>query len=363
MQRSRSTANGSGEPSRPRARSLSCRAGTTARHAGDTVFAGGSAPSSAATAVPVVAPGTVIGNYRVLERLATGGMGEVFRGEHVHLGRPVAVKFLHQRLLGNRDALARFTAEARAVSCIRHPGVVALFDFGPYDSGAYLVMELLEGETLGDRLASAGRLSPAFVIDIGVQLADALATAHAMGVVHRDIKPDNVVLVPDRMRPGRERTVLVDFGVAKVAVTPAQTLLGDLLGTPSYMAPEQCVSAGTVDHRSDIYSLGCVLYRLLSGRVPFDGNLMDILLAHQNRAPAPLRTFDPYVPVELDALIATMLAKSPRARPSDMTRIARSLAHIADRAGARRSRRTRAWLGAAVAAAIALAELGHFAPW
>jgi eukaryotic-like serine/threonine-protein kinase len=323
------------------------------------------APGASASAIE---PGTVVGNYRVVELLATGGMGEVFRGEHVHLGRPVAIKFLHQRLIGNREAMARFCAEARAVSRIRHPGVVALFDFGPHEDGAYLVMELLAGETLTERIAATGALPAPAALDIGIQLADALAAAHASGVVHRDLKPDNILLVPDRLRPRGERAVLIDFGVAKVAAglaPPLHTLHGDLLGTPFYMAPEQSVNAGGADRRSDIYSLGCVLYRLLSGQVPFHGNLMDILLAHQNTAPRPLRAIDPGIPVALEELVAHMMAKSPRARPQDMNHVARALDHIAADARERRSRRSRAaWLGAALAAAlVVVAGLGHLVAW
>ena len=159
--------------------------------------------------------------------------------------------------------------------------------------------------------------------------------------------------------------MLVDFGVAKVAAglePTLHTLHGDLLGTPFYMAPEQSVSAGAVDHRSDVYSLGCVLYRMLSGRVPFRGNLMDILLAHHNRTAEPLRSLDPSIPRELEALVAHMMAKSPRARPRDMLRVARALADIA-RARQSRGRRSRAaWL-AALAAAAAGAGLCHLAAW
>jgi len=380
MQRTRSSRGGTGAQTRehPRSRSLTFRVAavpapwrpSSSLSLSDTVFAYGSDPSAAAGAAvagsaSAIELGTVVGNYRVLEPLATGGMGEVFRGEHVHLGRPVAIKFLHQRLLGNPDARARFCAEAQAVSRIRHPGVVALFDFGPHRDGAYLVMELLEGVTLADRIAATGRLAPALAIEIAIQIAEALAAAHAAGVVHRDLKPDNVVLVPDGMGPGRERAVLVDFGVAKVAAglePPLHTLHGDLLGTPFYMAPEQSVSAGAVDHRSDVYSLGCVLYRMLSGREPFRGNLMDILLAHHNRTAEPLRSLDPSIPRELEALVAHMMAKSPRARPRDMLRVARALADIA-RARQSRGRRSRAaWL-AALAAAAAAAGLCHLAAW
>jgi len=335
----------------------------------DTLCAYGSDPRrsallAGAASASAIDPGTVVGNYRVVELLATGGMGEVFRGEHVHLGRPVAIKFLHQRLIGNPEALARFCAEARAASRIRHPGVVALFDFGPHEDSAYLVMELLAGETLTERIAAAGALAPEAAIDIGLQLADALAAAHASGVVHRDLKPDNVLLVPDRLRPSRERAVLIDFGVAKVAAglaAPLHTLHGDLLGTPFYMAPEQGVDAGAVDQRSDVYSLGCVLYRMLSGRVPFDGGLMDILLAHQRAAPQPLRAIDPGIPAELDALVAHMMAKAPRARPQDMSRVARALDCIGaqTRAHRRRRRMRTTCLGAALAAALVVAGLGH----
>jgi eukaryotic-like serine/threonine-protein kinase len=332
----------------------------------DTLYAYGSDPHTApprAGTASAIDPGTVVGNYRVVELLATGGMGEVFRGEHVHLGRPVAIKFLHQRLIGNPEALARFGAEARAASRIRHPGVVGLLDFGPHQAGAYLVMELLAGETLTQRIAASGALSPDAAIDIGVQLADALAAAHANGVVHRDLKPDNVLLVADRLRPRGERAVLIDFGVAKLAAglsAPLHTLHGDLLGTPFYMAPEQSVNAAAVDCRSDVYSLGCVLYRMLSGRVPFDGSLMDILLAHQRAAPPPLRAIDPAIPPELDALVAHMMAKAPRARPQDMSRVARTLDHIGARSREHHRRRVRtAWMGAAVAAALAVAGLGH----
>ena len=385
MQRSRSSAAGTGASpcasSRPRTLTRRAAAASAPRRpsrsgridaVSDTLYARGSDPASSAGGgttgnASAIQPGTVVGNYRVVELLATGGMGEVFRGEHVHLGRPVAIKFLHQRLIGNPEAMARFSAEARAVSRIRHAGVVALFDFGPHESGAYLVMELLEGETLTERLATSGALPAAAAIDIAVQLAEALAAAHATGVVHRDLKPDNILLVPDRMRARGERAVLVDFGVAKSAAglaPPLHTLHGDLLGTPFYMAPEQSVSAGAVDHRSDIYSLGCVLYRLLSGQVPFRGNLMDILLAHQQRVPEPLRLHAPTIPVELEALVAHMMAKSRRARPQNMSQVAHALVHIAARSRERRWRRTRtALLGAALVAALAVAGLGHFSAW
>ncbi|HWM88536.1 MAG TPA: serine/threonine-protein kinase, partial [Kofleriaceae bacterium] len=235
---------------------------------------------------PIVA-GSIVGNYRILEPLANGGMGIVFLGEHLQLGRKVALKFLHERLLSDRWAVSRFFAEAVAASRISHPGAVSVFDYGSFEGGAYLVMEFLRGETLRARLERERRLPIPRVLDIGVQLALTLAAAHDAGVIHRDLKPDNIHLVPDPSGSGYEYVKVLDFGVAKLTAGSCvpQTQRGDLLGTPLYMAPEQSVHAGTVDRRCDIYSLGCLLYQLITGLAPFRGSMFEILIAHQNEPP------------------------------------------------------------------------------
>ena len=302
---------------------------TTVDEAPTLLALGSGDPAGAAAGqISWVVPGTRVGNYRVGALIAAGGMGEVFAGEHVHLRRPVAIKFLHRRLLGDPEALARFTAEGLATARIRHPGVVGLLDFGPHEGGAYLVTELLSGETLTARLAREPRLSVRAAADLGAQMADALHAAHLAGVVHRDLKPDNIFLVPDRVRPSGARAVVLDFGVAKLEhgpASPRETRRGSLLGTPLYMAPEQSLHPGEVDHRTDIYALGCVLYRLLCGEVPFRGSLMQILSAHQSRRPDSPRARRPGVSAALDALVCQMLAKAPHDRPPTMSHVARAL--------------------------------------
>ena len=300
----------------------------------DTQFALGSAPAAAAPHAPdgpPIAAGTVVGNYRILGPLAQGGMGVVFLGRHLRLGRTVAIKFLHRRLLGDPDAAQRFFAEAVATARLAHPGVVSLFDYGDHDGHAYLVMEYLRGESLSARLASGGRLSFDRVIDIGIQLAQTLAAAHAAGIVHRDLKPDNIHLVPDPSGSGYEYVKVLDFGVAKLMPSPgdpAYTRRGDLLGTPYYMAPEQCLHAGAVDPRSDVYALGCVLFQLLTGAVPFNGTVLEVLMAHQTCLPPPPRRYLPEVPPALDHLIMRLLAKDPGRRPATMRQVAAELRSI-----------------------------------
>ncbi len=316
-----------------------------------------------------IVPGTIIGNYRVLEPLATGGMGVVYLGEHVHLGRKVALKFLRERLLGDSWAVSRFFAEAVAAARITHPGAVSVFDYGTFEGGAYLVMEYLRGETLSARLERERPLPLAAVLDIGVQLGLTLAAAHDAGVIHRDLKPENIHLVPDPSGSGYEYVKILDFGVAKLTAVShccPQTQRGDLLGTPHYMAPEQSVHAGSVDHRCDIYSLGCLLYQLLTGLPPFRGSLMEILLSHQNdTAPSP-RAYDPWVPPALDSLVRRMMSKSPEGRPASMVEVVRALSAIEREEGACRAqgptrRRSAAWLGLFFGVGLTIAGLGHLA--
>jgi len=279
---------------------------------------------------PAIVPGTMFGHYRVLEPLADGGMGMVFLGEDTRLGRKVALKFLHQRFLGDASAVPRFFAEALAAARISHPGAVSVFDYGSLDTGSYLVMEYLAGESLSARIEREGRLPIARVLDIGVELAHTLAAAHEVGVIHRDLKPSNIHLVPDPAGSGHEFVKVLDFGIAKLLASkgPPLTQRGDMLGTPFYMAPEQSFDPSTVDHRCDIYALGCVLYQLVTGTVPFRGSLIEILLAHQNLKPLPPSSFDPAIPPALDALILRMMAKSREGRPGSMAEVVSELSSI-----------------------------------
>jgi serine/threonine protein kinase len=315
-----------------------------------------------------IGPGTIIGNYRVIEPLANGGMGVVFVAEHLHLRRKVALKLLHDRLLSDAWAVSRFFSEAVAASRIQHPGAVTVFDYGTFAGGAYLVMEYLRGETLSARLQRERRLPIPRILDVGVQLGLTLAAAHESGVVHRDLKPDNIYLVADASGSGYEYVKVIDFGVAKLmsGTWAPQTLRGDLLGTPLYMAPEQSVNAGTVDQRCDIYSLGCILYQLITGIPPFRGSMFEILIAHQKEpTPAP-RSYDPTIPPALDVLVRRMMNKSPDGRPASMAEVVRALSSIArdERLEPTRppARRTgAAWLGLGLGVGLIVAGLVHLA--
>jgi len=310
-----------------------------------------------------IGPGTVIGNYRVLEPLANGGMGVVFVAEHLHLRRRVALKLLHDRLLSDAWAVSRFFSEAIAASRIQHPGAVTVFDYGTFEGGAYLVMEYLRGETLSARLERERRLPIPRILDVGVQLGLTLAAAHESGVIHRDLKPDNIYLVPDASGSGYEYVKVIDFGVAKLTsgTWAPQTVRGDLLGTPLYMAPEQSVNAGSVDHRCDVYSLGCILYQLITGIPPFRGSMFEILIAHQKQPSPSPRSYDPTIPPALDALVLRMMSKSPDRRPRSMAEVVRALSSIARtehlEPAPLPARRHGAWLGLGLGVGLAIAGL------
>jgi serine/threonine protein kinase len=274
-------------------------------------------------------PDTIIdGRYRVLARLAAGGMGEVLKVEHIELGKKLALKVMLPALSSDDEFVARFKTEAVAVSRIGHPNIIDVTDFGRTPEGRfYFVMELLEGLTLASALHRGGPMPVERVAKVGSQAARALAAAHAVGIVHRDLKPENLMLV----RRGEETDVVkvLDFGVAKVQVSAGgtgQTVAGLVVGTPMYMSPEQA-RALPVDHRTDIYSLGLILYELISGRTPFTGETPPILMVkHVTERPPALQP-GPIegVPNALEALIFRMLEKEAEKRPQSMTEIAETL--------------------------------------
>src|ERR1044071_3704175 len=257
-----------------------------------------------------------IGQYRVTGVIGQGGMGAVYAAEHTLLGRPAAIKILLPELSKQQDIVMRFFNEARAATAIRHPSIIEIYDFGWTPTGAaYIVMEHLEGETLGQR-ATRVRLRWPAVLAIARQIAGALAAAHAKGIVHRDLKPDNVFLVPDPEVPGGERIKLLDFGIAKLADPSSSnmTSTGTVMGTPTYMAPEQCRGVA-VDHRADLYALGCVIYELCCGRPPYIGEgTGDVLAAHIHLPVPPMAAHNPEIPPAVERLVQHLLAKAPSDR-------------------------------------------------
>jgi serine/threonine-protein kinase len=276
----------------------------------------------------------LIGSYRLLGTIGEGGMGTVFVAEHVLLGRRAALKVLLPAYSANQEIVARFFNEARALTAINDPGIVQLFDFGYDDAGtAYIVMELLDGESLAQRLRRLGRLQPIDALRLVKQCTVTLGAAHAKGIIHRDLKPENLFVVGDPAVTGGERLKVLEFGVAKLAGHDpghSKTRTGLVVGTPVFMSPEQC-RGGEIDARSDIYALGCVLFTLLTGRPPFDHESSGELIAAHLREPAPaLSSLLPDVSPVLDAIVASCLAKSPDARFGSM----QSLGEAIDRASA-----------------------------
>jgi serine/threonine protein kinase len=275
----------------------------------------------------------VIGSYRIIQTLGAGGMGAVYAGEHTKLGRKAAIKVLLPELSGNQELVERFFNEARAATAIKHPGIVQIYDLGYQDDGsAYIAMEFLEGEGLDARLRRLGYLPVQQALRFTGQIASALAVAHGRGIVHRDLKPANIFIVPDAQVVGGERIKILDFGIAKIARTGDQgaalTQAGALMGSPSYMAPEQCRGAADVDHRADLYSLGCILFECLCGRPPFlggEGGYISILASHLHDAPPVPSSLRPELTQEIDNLILHLLVKEPYARPETAAHVAHAV--------------------------------------
>ena len=269
--------------------------------------------------------GTLIGAYRILRPIGEGGMGMVYLAEHTQLGRRAALKVLHPMLSVRDEMVMRFFNEARAASAISDPGIVQIYDVGRHVDGcAYIVMELLEGEPLDRRLRRSGALQVAEAVRIIRQVANSLGAAHARGIVHRDIKPENIYMVPDAEVIGGERAKLLDFGIAKlVNDSQMKTNTSAVMGTPAFMSPEQCRGAGRVDARSDVYSLGCVLFTLISGRPVFEADGGGEVIAMHLREPPPrLSSRVRNIPPALDELIARCLEKDPARRFSNASALA-----------------------------------------
>jgi serine/threonine-protein kinase len=269
---------------------------------------------------------TVDDRYEVLAVIGEGGMGRVYRVRHRRLGRSFALKALRLELAREPSLADRFIQEARAAAVVSHPNVVQINDFGTLHSGQpYFVMELLEGRTLARIIKEEGPIEPVRCLSIARQIAEAIAAAHAMGVIHRDLKPDNVILV----RPSGSHTTVkvLDFGLARVAGSARLTRPGVVFGTPYYMSPEQA-GGDPFDHRVDVYALGIIMFEMLTGRVPFEADTqMGVLSKHLYQEPPKLPDFT--LPVigkpGLQEVIAGCLAKKVDDRWASMTELARRL--------------------------------------
>jgi Tol biopolymer transport system component/tRNA A-37 threonylcarbamoyl transferase component Bud32 len=318
--------------------------------------------------------GTRLGPYEIVSPLGAGGMGEVYRARDTRLGREVAIKVLPSHLSDDPDLKARFEREARAISQLTHPHICTLHDVGSENGVDFLVMELLDGQSLADRLEK-GALPPDQVLKFGMEIADALDRAHRAGIIHRDLKPGNVMLT-------RSGVKLLDFGLAKTAAaeTPAADLSslptqagrpltekGTVMGTFQYMAPEQ-LEGKAADARTDIFSFGCVLYEMSTGRKAFSGaSQASLVTAIMSKEPEPISSIVPMSPPALDRLVATCLAKDPEERWQSARDVKNELSWIAQagsKAGApavvvsrRKNRERLAW---AVAAAALLAAAAVF---
>jgi len=278
--------------------------------------------------------GSRIGDYLLGDKLGQGGYGIVYSARDTKLDREIAVKVLKSDQVARPQVVARFLQEARSAAKIVHPGIVTVFECGEVTAAegeagnVFIAMEMLVGEPLGKRL-KRDRVSTALAMEIAIQVASALEAAHAKGIVHRDLKPDNLFLVDDASLACGVRVKVLDFGIAKLAdaddITNIHTSSMMMMGTPKYMSPEQCRSTAAVDHRTDIYSLGCILFEMLTARTPFVGDAGEQIAKHQLEATPSMRALVPEVPKALDKLVVKMLAKRPENRPATMAKVQEAL--------------------------------------
>lgn len=264
--------------------------------------------------------GKQLGRYTVTKLLGRGGMAAVFEAEDSILRRPVALKVLYGQFLGDAGLVERFRREAIIAARLEHPSIVPIYDVGEADGVVYIAMKLLSGRSLQDELLTVGDLDPERVVAIVRQVAAALDYAHGRGVVHRDIKPGNVML------DDNGGVILTDFGIAKSLDAPGMTSTGVIVGTPDYMSPEQIDSKqGPLDGRADIYALAVMAYRMLTGARPFDGSTTDVLLSHLTRLPEAASQRNPHLPPSIDRVLSQGMAKSPLDRPASAGVFARDL--------------------------------------
>ena len=276
----------------------------------------------------------IAGRYRIQDKLGEGGMGAVYKAEQISLKRTVAVKLLRPEVAGSQLLLRRFNAEAEAVAKLSHPNTVNIYDFGQDADGTlFIAMEFIEGHSLRSVIHREAPLPIGRALRIGIQVAAALTDAHAHSIIHRDLKPDNVML----QERGRQRDVVrvLDFGIAKLrddnrATQMQMTQAGDMLGTPQYMAPEQ-IRAENIDGRTDVYALGCLLYEMVTARLPFEApTVLALLSKHLVEVcpPPSQRRPDLVIPPQLDQLVMLAMAKEPSARPATMELFGEQLAAL-----------------------------------
>lgn len=287
----------------------------------------------------------VANRYEILEQVGTGGMGKIFKVRHTDLGKIFALKIIHSEMSENVHAREKFYSEARLASSLEHRHIVSITDFGEdIRRGAFIVMEFLKGESLADRLDHHRLLASTTTADIMSQVADAVAFMHENGVIHGDLKPENVFLAVDtgpQQQRRRNRVKVLDFGLSRLKRAQSRSLQDHLTGTPAYLAPERALGAPP-DDASDQYALGVLFYETLTGEVPFDGNVAQILNAHINAPPTPPSWRLPEGDLDegFDDLVLTSLAKDPAARFPTVRAMLDELVRLMERLGVTRRRRT-----------------------